>query len=300
VILFWLMVIFLLTACGAPAAATEPPEAPAAEELPEPLFEGQGTVVAQSSVITLPASNAVSDLPTQTSVPVAATNSGVDVRGASVSVTPPVLFSAPPIFLNPTTSQAPPVPAPTTGPQPAIPERRRLTLEFPPQIRVGDSDRVRLTLEVDEVGNITPTAEVAGNIVSGEVIEIPNVYKTHRVIAGAQFDIAGMQVTPPDRVSQSLAPGQSITFYWSILPERPGVYRGTIWLYVTFVENVSGEESERAVSAQPVEIEAVNNLGLSGGLARSFGVFGSVLGTVLGFPFLEDIVRFLFGKRKNK
>ena len=46
--------------------------------------------------------------------------------------------------------------------QPAIPERRRLTLEFPPQIRAGDSDLVRLTLEVDDLGNLTPTAEIVG------------------------------------------------------------------------------------------------------------------------------------------
>ncbi len=42
--------------------------------------------------------------------------------------------------------------------QPAIPERRRLTLDYPPHIRAGDSDIVRLTLEVDEQGNLTPTA----------------------------------------------------------------------------------------------------------------------------------------------
>jgi hypothetical protein len=184
--------------------------------------------------------------------------------------------------------------------QPSIPEQRRLTLEFPPQIRAGDSDRVRLTLEVDELGNLTPTAAVAGNVVTGEVIEIPNVYETHHVIAEAQFDIAGLQVTPANRVSQPLAPGQSVTFYWSIFPEGVGVYRGTIWLYLKFVDAVTGEESERAVSAQPVEIEAVNYLGLSVNLARSFGVFGSLLGTVLGFPFLEDIVRFFLGRRRTK
>ena len=81
-----------------------------------------------------------------------------------------------------------PVIAPTA--QPAIPERRRLTLEFPPQIRAGDSDRVRLTLEVDDLGNLTPTAEFAGNVVKGEVIEIPNLYESHQVIAEARFDIA--------------------------------------------------------------------------------------------------------------
>lgn len=184
--------------------------------------------------------------------------------------------------------------------QPAIPERRRLTLEFPPEIRAGDSDVVRLTLEVDDLGNLTPTAEVAGNVVTGDVIEIPNLYTTHTVIAEARFDIAGLKVSPPDLVSQPLAQGQSVSFYWSILPEGAGIYRGTIWLYLRFVDKVSGEESQRAVSAQPVEIEAVNLFGLSISLARSFGVIGSLIGTVIGFPFLEDIVKFFFNRRNKR
>lgn len=184
--------------------------------------------------------------------------------------------------------------------QPAIPERRRLTLEFPPQIRAGDSDIVRLTLEVDDLGNVTPTAEIGGNVVTGEVIEIPNLYETHNVIAEARFDIAGMQVSPPGLTSQPLAQGQAVSFYWSILPDGVGVYRGTVWFYLRFVERASGEESQKTISAQPVEIEAVNFLGLSADLARSFGVVGSIAGTIIGFPFLEDIVKFLFRRRRLK
>jgi len=44
----------------------------------------------------------------------------------------------------------------TGGDSGEIPERRRLTLEFPARIRAGDSDIVRLTLELDASGNITP------------------------------------------------------------------------------------------------------------------------------------------------
>ena len=183
---------------------------------------------------------------------------------------------------------------------PAIPERRRLTLEFPPQIRAGDSDIVRLTLEVDDLGNITPTAETGGNVVTGEVIETPNLYETHNVIAEARFDIAGMQVSPEGLTSQPLALGQSVSFFWSILPANAGVYRGTVWFYLRFVDRVSGEESPRTVSAQPVEIEAVNFLGMSGNLARTVGVVGSIAGTVVGFPFLEDILRLLFGRRRKR
>ena len=260
-IVFCLMGMLLLAACGgAPAAATEAPAAEAPAELP-------------------PEEPPVEEPP--------------PAQGGQ--------FTPLPVLIAPTLqplNQNPLVPSLPPTLQPALPERRRLTLEFPPQIREGDSDRVRLTLEVDELGNLTPTAEVAGNIITGEVIEIPNLYETHRVIAEAQFDIAGLQVSPPGRSSQPLAQGQSVTFYWSILPEGTGIYRGTIWLYVRFVEIVSGEESEKAVSAQTVEIEAVNFLGLSVSLARSFGVVGSLLGTVLGFPFLEDIVKFLFKRRR--
>jgi len=183
--------------------------------------------------------------------------------------------------------------------QPAIPERRRLTLEFPPQIRAGDSDLVRLTLEVDDLGNLTPTAQIGGNVIAGEVVEIPNLYESHHVIAEARFDLAGMEVRPAELVSEPLAPGNSVTFRWSIRPPDVGVYRGTIWLYLRFVDKQTGEESQKTVSAQLVEIEAVNFLGLSGEFARTTGVIGSVVGTIIGFPFFEEILRFLF-KRRNK
>ena len=196
------------------------------------------------------------------------------------------------------------VPAPVENPtnvpvtaQPAMPERRYLKLEFPPKVRAGDSDVVRMTLEIDDNGNIVPTAEVEGNIVKGEVIEIPNLYETHRVIAEARFDIAGMEVRPSELVSEPISQGQTAVFYWSVRPTETGIYRGTIWVYLRFVDKVSGEESQKTVSAQLVEIEAVNFLGLPVNVARSTGVIGSLVGTLIGFPFFEDIIKLLFRKR---
>lgn len=216
---------------------------------------------------------------------------------------------------EPSSTQAVPIPPtptsefliPNTGggeaeptPMPAIPERRRLTLEFPARIRAGDSDIVRLTLEVDDLGNITPTAQFEGNVVTGEVVEIPDLYNSHNVIAEAKFDIAGVQVSPPELISQTLSRGQAVNFYWSIRPEDPGTYRGTVWFYLRFVDKVSGEESRRAVSAQIVEIEAVNVLGLPANLVRTAGGVGSVIGAIVGFPFFEDIVKFIFRRRRGK
>ena len=184
--------------------------------------------------------------------------------------------------------------------QPAIPEQRRLTLEFPPQIRAGDSDIVSLKLEVDSLGNLTPTAEVAGNVVVGGTVEIPNLYKTHYVTAEARLDLAGVEVRPSEITSEPLLPGQTVTFYWSVRPSETGVYRGTAWLFLKFVDKVSGEESRRALSAQRVEIEAVNFLGLSANFARTAGALGSIVGGVIGFPFFADVAKFVVGRRRKK
>ncbi|MDQ3007507.1 MAG: hypothetical protein M3R47_19245 [Chloroflexota bacterium] len=189
---------------------------------------------------------------------------------------------------------------PAFTPQPAINESRRLTLEFPPTIRAGDSDIVRLTLEVDDLGNITPTAQFEGNVVTGEVIQFPDLYESHHVIAESRFDIAGVEIRPADLINIPVAKGQTATFSWSIRPPDVGVYRGTIWLYLRFVDKLNGEESRLTVSAQIVEMEAVNFIGLSGSAARTAGFIGSIVGTVIGFPFLEDIVKFLYSKRRRK
>ena len=183
---------------------------------------------------------------------------------------------------------------------PAILESRRLTLEFPSKMRAGvEGDIVRLTLEVDDLGNITPTAQFEGNVIVGETIEIPDLYETHNVTAEAQLDLAGMEVKPSEAIFEPLKRGQSVTFFWSIRPQETGIYRGTVWLHLNFEDRSTGEESRIAVSAQFVEIEAVDFFGLSVNLARTSGLVGSIIGGVIGFPFIEDIIKFLFKRRRK-
>jgi len=198
------------------------------------------------------------------------------------------------------TLEPPSVIEPTAVPAlPAIPERRRLTLDYPPRIRAGDSDIVRLTLEVDDQGNITPTASMEGNVVKGGVVEIPNLYETHTIIVQARLDLAGVEVSPPGETSAQLVPGQTVSFFWSVSPREAGTFRGTLWLHLRFVDKVSGEESQRPILAQTVEIQGANLIGLSGNTARTAGLIGSVAGTIIGFPFLQDILKFLWKRRKK-
>ncbi len=185
--------------------------------------------------------------------------------------------------------------------EPALLETRRLTLEFPLKIKADSaSDIVRLTLEVDDLDNITPTAFYQENVITGEVIQIPNLYETHNVGVETRFDIAGLQVEPAGDVYQPLQQGLPLTFYWSIRAPQVGKFRGTIWVNLVFVDKVTGEESRRAVSAQIVDIEAVDFFGFSVNFVRTSGVIGSVLGIIVGFPFFDDVVKYLWSKRKSR
>lgn len=220
--------------------------------------------------------------------------------GGNISLPTQVSVTAAPFVIQPTpTEELPSEPAPV-APPPAILESRRLTLEYPPKIRTGDSDVIRLTLEVDTLGNLTPTAEIQGNLITGQVVQIPDLYDTQNVIAEARVDLAGVEVRPSEEISEPLLPGQSVTFYWSVRPDTSGTFRGTAWFLLRFVDKVSGVETEKAISAQPVQIESTNFLGLNGSIARTAGGIGSLIGAVLGFPFAGDIIKWLIGRFKGK
>ena len=174
---------------------------------------------------------------------------------------------------------------------PAINENRNRLLDFPPRVRTGDPAAIQLAIQ---------TAQSADGTITSAAFQYPDLYKTHKVIAEAQFESSWLEIDPPGPVSQPLEAGQSILFRWTFLPTHPGLYRGTLWLHLRFVDKVTGEESRRAISAQFVEIEAVNFLSLSADSARALGAFGSIAGTVIGFPLMAEIVKFLSQRRKPK
>ncbi len=237
---------------------------------------------------------ALSGAPAQSAVPPAFQQTQITLINTQAAVA-----STPTTEVLPLIVTGQPTGASTEVPQPAIPESRRLTLEYPPNIRVGDSDVFRLTLEVNTLGNVTPTAGVHGNTTIGRIVQIPNVDDTHNVFAEARMDIAGLNIQPPDIQSESLTQGQSVTFYWSVQPISAGTFRGTVWFYLRFVNKVSGAESQQTVSAQPVQIDATNFFGFSGGVARTAGGIGSIIGAVLGFPFADDIIKWLYSRLKK-
>jgi len=183
---------------------------------------------------------------------------------------------------------------PTQFSSPSLQERRLAVLEWPSSIHVGDSDVLTLTLDVDQAGLLTPTAQIAGHKVTGTAVFIPDLYDTYNLVAAARLDLAGVQVSPQGMVSQPMRPGQKIFFSWSISPTQLGQYRGTLWLYLNLVPKNGGNPDQLTLLAPQIQIESVSVLGLPGPVARWSGVAGTGLSFVFGFPFIESLLKRLW------
>lgn len=207
--------------------------------------------------------------------------------------------------VNPAATPTPGILIPVTGgggePAPALPEFRRLTLEYPPVIKAGSgSDVIILTLDVDAQGNFTPTVEIEGNVVEGEIVEIPNLYATHNVNAEAYYDVAGLEVVPPGPTFQPLKQGERVKFTWSVRAQDVGTYGGAIFLFLNFENRETGEKDRKEISIQIFDIKVVDFFGFSTNFVKTSGVVGSVVGTIVGFPFFKDIVKYLFERLMKK
>jgi hypothetical protein len=156
-----------------------------------------------------------------------------------------------------------------------------------------------LTLEVDAAGNLVPTAETTGHQTTAQIVQIPNLFNTHHVLAEARLDLAGVQVDPPGLMSQTLLPGQRVDFSWSVKPEGVGTFRGNVWFYLRFIPINGGPESQRTISAQPIQIRSVDLLGLTGTPSRVLGVLGTLVGSALGLDNLVSWAWKLIRRKKE-
>ena len=187
--------------------------------------------------------------------------------------------------------------APTAAP--AILQPYLLALEWPAAIRLGDSDVIRLTLTLDEAGRLTPSAEYAGHLTSAQALLVPDVYAAYTVIAEARLDLAGVQVAPDATFDQPLARGQGVTFAWSVHPNSVGHYRGVAWFYLRYKPLAGGDDRKQALAALPVEFDVPALFGLNATVVRLLGGLGAVVSTILGLPFLEEILRWLWKRLRR-
>jgi len=169
-------------------------------------------------------------------------------------------------------------------------ERRLLTVEWPRRLRQGDSDWVRLRLEVDERGTITPTVTVGEHEIEGQPVYIPDLYDTHHVYVQARLDAVGLHLKPAGMVQEPLQPGQTVELYWTLRGDEAGTYQAVLTARLRLVPRAeTSTEREIVLAHQLFQVQVVNFLGLSGFWVRMGGIFSAVLGMLLQVPDLLDL-----------
>ncbi len=194
----------------------------------------------------------------------------------------------------PRTPQAPTTTAPTPPVLGALYEKRLLSLEWPRTLRQGDSDWVRLALEVDEYGTITPTVTIEGHDIHGQPVDIPNVYDTHRVFVVARLHAVGLEIDPRDDLYEMLQPGRTTTLYWTLRGDEPGTFAAVLTTHLLLQPKDGGAETRLPLAQQTFQIQVRHFLGLNGFWARVLGSFSGLVGILLELPGLIEAWRRLF------
>jgi hypothetical protein len=164
---------------------------------------------------------------------------------------------------------------------PAIGASRLLVLEWPPVMRLGDLEQVRLQFGLaGPAAASLPAAAPPGGLYS--------------VLAEARLELPGLPHSPPGEISQALTLGRPLSFTWNLLPQETGEAAGTLWLHLRFTSASGEPELRQVLTAQRIQVRAIDFLGLSGPWARALGSAGLVLGAVL---CLDGVVMWLWSHR---
>ena len=186
-----------------------------------------------------------------------------------------------------------------TGEAMGFSEARRLMTEWPDVLRVGDPAPIRMLFEPAELGVPGVTLDEDQNKVQADENPGQNRAETYQTVAEVRLELDKMEFRPTGVISEALLPGKSARFSWSVRSSDEGFYPGTIWLHLQYIPRNGGDELRKVISAQTIEIQAEEFLGLSGNSARILGAIGLVLGAMIGLDIFSLIPKWLSTKKTN-
>jgi hypothetical protein len=267
-LLLGLNVLILLLFMSACASAAQEPHAP------------QGAPQTTEVVKTVEVEKEV-DLATPTAAGAA------EAPKEPISGTSQTQTSAAPLYTLPTT-QTPPSPvetAPAPVIQPTEQELHLVELEWPPRMRMGDSDIIRLALIPYEDG-YTIVTEFPEHEVITQTIQAPRI-GGYDLYALARLDGVGFLISPRGDFEQYLPPGQALAWRWTLTPLRAGQQRLSVNLILSW-KSVSSNRVERQYSiyAKSLDIQVFSFLGLSQPQTLVTGAVGLFLGSSLSLAAL--------------
>jgi Ternary complex associated domain 9 len=181
-----------------------------------------------------------------------------------------------------------PIPSPTPAPtQEAAPEitatpyveERMLELEYPLEVKKGDSDVLRLSLVYTGSAYVA-TTEFDDHTLDTQ--ELPVEYVPgYALTAAARLDGAGFVLSPEGEQEQYIQRGQDATWRWSIRPQSAGRHRLSVTLLLRWVAEDDPHTVLREEQAlnKALEVRVTSFLGLGRTPALLTGLAGLLLGS---------------------
>jgi hypothetical protein len=179
-----------------------------------------------------------------------------------------------------------PVPTPTS-----VIEARLVELEWPPRLRFGDSDVVRLALIPSGEGyTLTTEFPEHQTITQTVTVQRPGGYDLYAV---ARLDGVRFNLSPIGDQERYLPPNEVVTWRWSLTPRAPGQQRLSLALLLRWKPSpgTAGMVSESEAFTKSLDISVTSFFGLTRGQAMTTGLAGLILGGGLCLFMLGTFIR---------
>jgi hypothetical protein len=165
---------------------------------------------------------------------------------------------------------------------PALPteveEKRVVELEYPPSMRLGDSDVLRLSLVPSEDGYTVQTDYPEHQTDTQDILV---VQKSGYELSGiARLDAVGFNISPQAEQERYIPVGEQVNWQWALTPREPGQQRLAVilWLRWKPVENPSAPMRETEIYSRSLNIQVNSFFGMTRRQAMSGGFLGLIFG----------------------
>ena len=159
-------------------------------------------------------------------------------------------------------------------------------VEWPPRMRLGESDVVRLSLLPSEEGYVVTTEFPEHRIVT-ETLALEQ-RAGYEMLAVARLDGVGFDLSPQGEQPQDWQPDWPLTWRWIVSPRSTGQQRLSVNLAIQWRPEPGRSLPSRQVNAfsRGLDVQVVSLLGLTTGQAMMMGIVGLLLGLTLTVPLM--------------
>jgi hypothetical protein len=184
--------------------------------------------------------------------------------------------AASPVYSEPTATLQSNLPTAQPGEPVVRPvvEDRSVELEWPAQLRMGESDVIRLALVPVKDGYVAQ-AEFPDHNVQSKPVAVPR-QNGYTLFGLARLDGVGFEIAPTGEQERFIPEGEEVAWRWTLSPRQPGKQRLSVNLRLRWepAAGTTGIARESQAFSRGLDVQVRSFLGMSPTQAASAGVLG--------------------------